>query len=76
MVAATYQQLAERLEVGIDPDVWPLQVENRQSPAGVSLAAVCSCMRRVPARQMSKTVQEIGEHWKEYMDRLPQVQHQ
>ena len=76
LVTATYQQLAERLEVGMDPDVWPLQVENVQAPAGVSLAGVCCCMRRVSARQMSKTVQEIGGHWKEYLDRLPQVQHQ
>jgi hypothetical protein len=56
LVTATYRQLAERLEVGMDPDVWPLQVENPQPPAGVSLAAVCCCTRRVSARQMNKTV--------------------
>ena len=60
----------------MDPDVWPLQVENSQSPAGVSLVAVCCCMRRVSARQMSKTVQEIVGQWKEYLDRLPQAQPQ
>lgn len=76
LVTATYQRLAERLEVGMDPDVWPLQVENSQSPVGVSLVAVCCCMRRVSARQMSKTVQEIVGQWKEYLDRLPQAQPQ
>jgi len=76
LVIATYRQLAERLEVGIDPDMWPLQVENAQTPAGVSITAVCYCMSRISARQMRQTVQEIGEHWREYLDRLPQVQHQ
>jgi hypothetical protein len=76
LVTATYRLLTERLEVGMDPDVWPLQAENAQAPAGVSLVAVCSCMQRVSARQMSKTVLEIAEHWKDYLDRLPQVQPQ
>jgi len=76
LVTATYRKLAERLEVGMDPDVWPLTVENVQTTSRVSLAAVCSCMRRVSARQMSRTVQEIAEHWKEYLTRLPQMQHQ
>lgn len=76
LVNATYQQLVERLEVGMDPDVWPLKVENVQTFPGSFLAAVCSCMRRISARQMSTTVQEIADGWKEYLRRLPQMQHQ
>ncbi len=34
LVNATYQQLVERLEVGMDPDVWPLKVENVQTFPG------------------------------------------
>ena len=76
LVNSTYRQLAERLEVGVDPDVWPLQVASTQAPAGIGVVAVCSCMRRILARQMGKTVTDIEEHWKEYLDRLLQVQHQ
>ena len=75
-VTATYRQLAQKLEVGMDPDVWPLEVRHTGGPAGASLVAVCSCMRRVSAREISPAVREMTEHWQDHLRRLPQAQHQ
>lgn len=76
LVARVYRRLAQRLEVGMDPDIWPLQVKADDAPPGVQILAVCSCMSRISVRQMSKTVLEVAEHWKQYLQQLPQVQHQ
>jgi hypothetical protein len=76
LVTDTYRLLADKLEVGVDPDVWPLKIENPTAIAGVRMAAVCSCTRRVPALTMRATVQGVAEHWREYLQSLFQVQHQ
>ena len=76
LVNATYRQLAERLEVGVDPGHLAAASGADPGPRGhSSCRSLFSCGGFRQGR-WEKPVEEIQSHWKEYLDRLPQVQHQ
>ena len=74
LVREAYVAFGKKLEVGMDPDVVPLQCEFPNAPPGVRMTTVCSSTGTIPARQMSETVKDIAEHWEQYLNQLPQVQ--
>jgi hypothetical protein len=76
IVDRAFQQLAERLEVGMDADIWPLTLKVEQPAPGVILSAVCSSMRTTSARQIGGAVRDIIGNWRNYLGALPEVQHQ
>lgn len=68
LVTRAFQGLAKRLEVGVDPDSWPAQWELPDPPPGVRITTACSSIGVIPGREIHKTVGEIADHWREYLE--------
>jgi len=73
LVTSAFQGLAEKLEVGLDPDVWPVEWPVPGTPAGLRMTVVCSCIRRVTARKMGSILKDIANRWQSYLDQLDSV---
>lgn len=63
-------QLAEKLAVGLDYAVCPLEWEVPEPPPHVRVAIVCMAVRRVAALQLSSLLKEIRDHWVDILQRL------
>ncbi len=74
LLAKAYSALSDRLEIGLDADIWPLMVKVEGGPPGVDATAVCSCTRRISGISMGETVSEIAAHWQEHLQRVFQEQ--
>ena len=73
LVKEAYVAFGKKLQVGMDPDVWPLQCEAPNAPPDVHMTTVCSSTGTIPARNIGTTVQDIAEHWETYLDQVPAV---
>jgi len=61
----------EKLQVGLDPDIYDLVWKDFQKlPPDVTLAIACSATRRIDARKVARNVGEIERDWDQIIDRL------
>lgn len=72
-IQAALIALAEELQVGLDPDVWPRQVYGRIAQAGALLEVTCSAMRRFAGQRISEILRDIAENWSHRVRELPAV---
>ena len=73
LVNEAYTAVSRRLQVGMDPDVWPLQCEAPNAPPGVHITTVCSSTATTTAREIGATILDIAQHWEDYLDQVPAV---
>jgi hypothetical protein len=63
--------LAKKVGAGIDPGDWP--VHHQGIIHGVKMRVSCSAVSRVEARKLPRILDEIAEHWDEYVGDLAAV---
>lgn len=57
--------LANKLQVGIDVDSWPLIWNIPNAPPGVRMKIVCSAVRRLDLLEIAGVLREVGVGWEE-----------
>jgi hypothetical protein len=63
--------LAEKFEVGMDFEYIPVKWPIPGAPKGVRMAVVCSICRRSVGLDMGKILNDVAEHWEEWVQELP-----
>jgi hypothetical protein len=69
-ICAGFLELANKLQAGMDVDIYPLQHEVREAPSGVRMSVFCSAVRRLTARNMAQELQKLARNWKRILDQL------
>ena len=67
---AAFNELADRVEVGFDCDVMPLQWQVPHAPVGVRIVIVSSVIHRLMGREMAAILRDIGKRWEEIVRSL------
>lgn len=67
-VRQALETLAGQVPDGLDPTEWPLKTTKRLSGATITVA--CSAVRRVEARDIATTLQDVAARWQERLDTL------
>ena len=52
--------LGQRLQVGLDAEIWPLQHKVEGAPRGVEITIVCSSLRSVASRGFGNTLSQLA----------------
>lgn len=63
--------LADKLEVGMDFDGYPLRWRIPSPPKGVRITIVCSICRRSVGLGLGKILNDMAEHWDAWIQDLP-----
>ncbi len=59
-----FHEFAKECEVGTDADSYPIQWGKFSGlPEGVAMEIACSAIRRITAREISKILKDVGDHW-------------
>lgn len=66
-------QLADRLQVGLDHNTYPLHWSIPNAPAGIRLKVLCDAVRRRVGLDMARLVTDVRMHWEEILQRLPEA---
>jgi len=66
-------RLADRLEAGMDKDIYPLFSAVSGFPKGTKVTIACSTTRRMTARQIGDVLKDVAAHWDERLKQMPAV---
>ena len=69
VIQAGLRTMAAELSAGIDFSA-PIARVIPKMGNGISAKIFCSAVRRLPALEIAKSLTEISEHWKEFLDHL------
>jgi hypothetical protein len=74
MIQGALAELAERLEAGMDFELYPLQWPIPKPPKGVRMTLVCGANRRRVALDIAKELTRVADHWEEVLHALDEGQ--
>ncbi len=60
--------LAKKVVAGVDSGDWP--VHQQSTIRGVKMRVSCSAVRRLEARKLTDILEDIAQHWDEYVGSL------
>ncbi len=64
------RQLADELQGGMEPDVWPYSWNVPKPPAGVKITIVCSVMKRLDSVEIGRVLRDLAEQWEKRLGEL------
>jgi hypothetical protein len=62
--------LAEKLQVGIDDEVWPYEFPVAAAPKSTTMTLVVSAVRGLTPGSLAKELKKLGREWNRLMDTL------
>ena len=71
IISDELNELAERLEVGRDVDVWPLRQKIEKSPPGIEMEVVSSAMIRTAPDELAREISGIAKDIRKEVADLP-----
>jgi hypothetical protein len=67
------QQLADKLQVGLDCDPWPLEFPVIKAPGGTKISIFCSSIRRINTKTLGDVLLELKKSFLTTVKHLPCV---
>ncbi len=69
-IKAAFRELADKLRVGFDDELWPYQFAVPTAAGEPSMKIVCSAIRGLEPGTLGKVLQETGENWERLLEQL------
>lgn len=72
-IVAFLRKVAGEVPAGIDPTDWPFLRKAKVQPSGAQVTIACSAVRRAEAQEISRVLNEIADHWDDWVVGLAEV---